>query len=162
MVFTHAIKSRKLKTESIRCSSMYRAVGWSCTHPCSAPDHCLFPANSFLQPIPKYANIFSVSSRKYFHIPGCWRKQLFHPLCLDKWAVHFNSSSATQHTQPSLSECGKDLLLCSVLGEDDGPDNYLLKRHAICCLLCQCTQLLWPQAKNFSESDSIFFSLKHR
>lgn len=66
------IKSRKLQAEVAGRSRMYWFLGWSCTHPCSAPDHSLFPANSFLHPTPVMQTFpSSVASRKYFPIAGC-------------------------------------------------------------------------------------------
>lgn len=121
------------------------------------------PALSF-NPSPSMQTFsLSVSSRKYFHIPGCRRKQLFHPLCLDKWAVQFNSFSATQHTQPSLPECGKDLL-CSVLREDDGPDSYFLKEACNPLLTVSMYTTFVTTSKHFLWVRFLFFffSLKHR
>lgn len=89
----------------------------------------------------------SVASRKYFPIPGYWRKQLAHRLCLDKWTVYFSFSlsSAIRHAQSSLhspfsNSCrgweGKHLPLCA-------PYPGGMMDHIIICLRsCKTCNLL--------------------
>lgn len=78
-------KSRKLQAEVTGRSGMYWFLGWSCTHSCSAPDHWLFPANSFLHPTPVMQTFpSSVASRKYFPIPGCCKEAALSPFVFEQ------------------------------------------------------------------------------
>lgn len=64
---------------------MYGFLGWLCTHACSAPDHCLFPANFFLHPTPVMQTFpSSVASRKYFPIPGCCKEAALSPFIFEQ------------------------------------------------------------------------------
>lgn len=118
------IKSRKLQAEFTRHSGMYWFLG--CTHPCSAPDHWLFPANSFLHPTPVMQTFpSSVASRKYFPIPGCCKEAALSPSIFEQTNslaqlqfLLFHIECTAKPSQFPFSSSprgweGKDYLLCA-------------------------------------------------